>query len=119
MTEYYNDILCIEVSWLTGNDGVMTTSNFKQLKRRSHINQLRTGGNGRTALVEYSSIPQRFKDKIIEKIGDPRKMQNIKNFVNIYINLRMPLAFLLITNLRMVASFQLQKQKNTVIMRCF
>lgn len=58
----------------------MSVNNYKNLRRRKQINQLRTGGNGRTALIEYASIPERFKEKIIEKIGDPRKMVKYRQF---------------------------------------
>lgn len=70
MIEIYNNILCIEAGWLTNN--VMSESNYKALKNRGHISQLRIGGNGRTALIEYESLPDRFKKIIVSKIGDPK-----------------------------------------------
>ncbi|OQY03219.1 MAG: hypothetical protein B6I20_05430 [Bacteroidetes bacterium 4572_117] len=80
MTEHYNDILCIEAGWMTGEGGILGYDNLHKLKKRGHLKQLRKGGNGRTALIEYDSIPARFKAKIIEKIGDPRGFAKHQQF---------------------------------------
>jgi hypothetical protein len=69
--ECYNNTLCVRGAWLI-EEGVITTPNYKQLALRGHLRTLRRGGNGRLALIEYSSIPERFKAAIIEKLGyDP------------------------------------------------
>ena len=80
MTEYFDNTLCIEAGWLTGDGAIMTKSNYDALKNRGLIKQLRIGGNGRTALIEYASIPERFKEKIIEKIGDPTQFVKYRHF---------------------------------------
>ncbi|MBE9469010.1 MAG: hypothetical protein IMY72_11925 [Bacteroidetes bacterium] len=69
MIEYYNNILCVKSGWLYGAGNIITKSNYDILKHRSSLKQTRRGGNGRSALIEYNSIPDRFKQKIIEKIG--------------------------------------------------
>ncbi|MEA2041165.1 MAG: hypothetical protein U9N85_01245 [Bacteroidota bacterium] len=71
MTKFYNDILCIEARWLYEDAGVMTKDNYDQLLYRGHISQLRRGGNGRTALIEWESLPVRFKKQVNKKIGNP------------------------------------------------
>jgi hypothetical protein len=81
MIEYYDNTLCIEAGWLI-DEGIMTKSNYKILvcgnskqKRKSKLRVLRRGCLNTPALVDYDSIPTRFRTKIIEKIGnDPHKV---------------------------------------------
>jgi len=75
--EYFNDILCVEASWLIA-EGIISNDNYKQLKSRGVISQARRACKGTTALVTYDSIPERFKSLIIEKVGDPYK--NVKKY---------------------------------------
>ena len=67
---YYNNILCFEVAWLT-KQKILSTANYKQLKSRGQIETVRRGCKGTKALVAFDSIPDRFKEAIIEKVGDP------------------------------------------------
>lgn len=69
---YNNSILSVEASWLYGEADIMSQSNYKLLAHRGKINVLRRGCKGTPALVEYDSIPQRFKDIIVDKYGDPK-----------------------------------------------
>lgn len=72
MIEYYNNILCVEAGWLYGDGDVMTMNNYRNLHRRNHIDVVRRGCKGVTALVRYDTIPTRFKNIIVEVIGgDP------------------------------------------------
>ncbi|MAX78917.1 MAG: kinase [Crocinitomicaceae bacterium] len=75
MFEYVGNILCIKSNALYNDeDNILSYSYYKQLNCRKQINLVRKGGNGRYALVEYDSLPQRFKSKIEEKIGgDPHR----------------------------------------------
>jgi len=76
MFHYYNDhILCVEGGWLIDPiNGIISKTNYKQLINRKKMNRLQRGGNGRPALIEYDSIPAKFRKKIVEKIGyDPTK----------------------------------------------
>ncbi len=73
MFEYFNNILCVQGGWLYDSNNVMTINNYRNLQRRNILRIIRKGGNGRTALVDYESIPQRFKAIIIERFGDPYK----------------------------------------------
>ena len=76
MIEYYeNKTLCIEGGWLT-SEGVMTESNYKLMVYRNKMNRLQRGGNGRPALIEYESIPPRFRKAIELKLGyDPTQAE--------------------------------------------
>ena len=79
MTVYYENILAIEVSGLL-ESGILTKPNYDVLKNRGQIKQLRKGGNGRTALIEYASLPDRFKDKVVEIVGDPKRTTKYRHF---------------------------------------
>jgi len=70
--EYYNDILCVEKNWMVEN-GIFSEENYKSLKRRNYLTVERPGkGKGSPALIRYSSIPQRFKIRVVEILGyDP------------------------------------------------
>lgn len=82
MFEYYNDILSVSVSWLINDAKILTKSNYDNLKSRKWIKVIRRGCKGTPALVEFSSMPSRFKDVIIEKYGDPRKTTKNKKFID-------------------------------------
>lgn len=73
MFEYYNNKLCVQAGWLYGDGEIMTIYNYKNLTNRKWLNILRRGCKGTPALVEFDSIPPRFKDVIIDKCGDPHK----------------------------------------------
>ena len=53
----------------------MSYDNYKQLVARRNISVLRTArGLGHYALIEFASLPARFKAKFIAKYGDPEKI---------------------------------------------
>lgn len=79
MTQYFNNTLVIEAGWLI-EQSILSKPNYDALKKRGSLKQLRKGGNGRTALIEYNSIPERFKQQIVEKIGDPRQITKYRHF---------------------------------------
>lgn len=54
-------------------DVVMSVSNYKKLSNNGTLNVLRRGGGGLPALVEYESLPARFKTRYKEIWGDPYK----------------------------------------------
>ena len=69
--EVYNNILCIEARWMINNE-IMSESNYKKLSQRKDINVLRPGkGLDHPALVEFDSLPDRFKQKIMQIIPNP------------------------------------------------
>lgn len=69
--QYYNNILAVESSWLV-DSGIITFGNYINLRKRKQIHVLRRGCNATPALVEYESLPDRFKVKVKEVLGcDP------------------------------------------------
>lgn len=73
MFEYHNNILCVQSAWLYGDGEVMTYDNYKKMSARSLFKTLVRGCRNTHALVEYDSLPQRFKSKIEQLVGDPHK----------------------------------------------
>jgi hypothetical protein len=77
--EYYNNTLCIQANWLSREIG---EHNYKNLTYRNQLQVVRRGGNGRTALIDYGSIPERYLGAVKEKLGsDPGKVSCLDVFV--------------------------------------
>jgi len=74
--EYFNNILCVQVSWVL-NSGMLKKPYYDQLVRRKVFKVVRKGGNGRTALIEYSSIRQDFKELIVSLAGNPETVSKM------------------------------------------
>ena len=70
MMQYYKANLCVEASWLV-ESGVMTESNYRNLSSRHDIRVVRRGCRGVAALVDYESLPGRFKESIVRLLGNP------------------------------------------------
>ena len=75
--ESHDGILYVTVQELTdASKGapVMSYENYRKLVTRRRIEQGRQGkGLGSCALVVYSSLPARFKERYVEKYGDPHQ----------------------------------------------
>ena len=77
---FHNDILCIES---TGIYPKLTSyDNYKQLSVRKKLRVVQRGGNGRKALVEYESLPQKYKDIIEATYGNPHEKVKHYHFEN-------------------------------------
>lgn len=78
--EYFGKIAAVTIDDLTRSDdgeAVMTVPNYKQLVARRRINVLRPGkGLGCYALIEYSSLPERFRTRFEQKYGNPEAILN-------------------------------------------
>ena len=75
--QYFNNILCFEAGWLIDNK-ITTKSNYDNLAKRKQIQVVRRASRNTPALVAYDSMPDRFKEAIIEKIGgNPYKLAKI------------------------------------------
>ena len=74
--EYYGNIIAVSIEDLTRSDDgspVMTRSTYDWNIRKKNFNVLRQGkGLGSYALIEYSSLPSRFRQRFEEKYGDPK-----------------------------------------------
>lgn len=79
--EYYGNILCLTYSELTsGDEPVMSINCYKSLKRRKGIIVVRDGkGLGNQALIEYSSLPEKYKEAVKAKYGDPERIMSREN----------------------------------------
>lgn len=73
--EFYGKIIAVTKYDLTRSDDgdpVMTVSTYDWNIRKKNFNVLRPGkGLGSYALIEFDTLPLRFKSKFIEKYGDP------------------------------------------------
>lgn len=70
--EYYNNILTVEAGWMI-EQGVMSATNYRNLSNRGDIQVVRRACRNTPALVAYDSMPDRYKQAIVERVGDPRK----------------------------------------------
>lgn len=73
--EYYKNMICVTMQELTREDDgapIMSKSNYNYHVRTGKINRVRLGGGmGNFALIEYASLPDRFKNHFVEKYGEP------------------------------------------------
>lgn len=75
--EWFGNIIAVTKHDLTRSDdgeGVMSADCYKKLVARGQLTMLRPGkGLGSYALIEYASMPSRFRDRFEAKYGDPEK----------------------------------------------
>jgi hypothetical protein len=67
--ELYNNVLAVEAGWLFEEE-VLTKSNYDQLKARGNIDIVRRGCLNTPALVSFESLPDRFRETVIVKLGN-------------------------------------------------
>ena len=74
--EFYKNTLSIPAKTLYEDLQVMTKQNYNWLCHTGKIKRIREGkGLGNHALVEFDTIPERFRVKIVNKLGYPPKKQ--------------------------------------------
>lgn len=72
MYEFYNNILTLPANWLT--EQIISYDNYKKLCARNVLHRVRDGkGAGNYALVEFDSIPERFRSQVVKQLGAPPK----------------------------------------------
>ena len=73
--EYFNKILCVTYAELTGgSDAIIKAATLRQNMSRGNIVSVhRGGGEGGQALYAWSSIPQKYKERYMERYGDPEQ----------------------------------------------
>ena len=67
--EYLGNILCIEFSELV--PVIMTKPNFHYHRDNNNLIAHGSGGNGRTVLIEYETMPAKFKEAVVKYYGCP------------------------------------------------
>lgn len=75
--EIYDGKIAVTVEELTsdqGGDAVMSSENYKALAKRNRVTVLRRGCRCTPALIEYASLPDRFKEAFRAKYGDPKEI---------------------------------------------
>lgn len=74
--EYFNNELCVTYEELTsGNDPVISGATLRQNIKRGNIRRAqRGGGEGSYALIIYSSLPEKYKIRFVERKGDPEQI---------------------------------------------
>lgn len=73
----YQGKIAVTVDELTSDQGgmaVMSFKNYNILTCRKKLTVLRRGCNCTPALVEFDSMPERFRRAYVEKYGDPKQM---------------------------------------------
>lgn len=74
--EFYQNTLTVPAALLYEDGEILTKPNYDKLCRVGKIRRAREGkGLGNYALVEFDTIPERFRVKIIRKLGYPPKKQ--------------------------------------------
>lgn len=75
--ERYDDKIAVTVEDLTRDDdgpAVMSKTNYDKLVLRRRVSLLRRGCRCTYALVEYATLPERFKERFEAKYGDPEEL---------------------------------------------
>ena len=74
--EYFENELCVTYEELTsGNDPVISGTPLRQNLKRGNIRRAqRGGGEGSYALIIYSSLPEKYKIRFVERKGDPEQI---------------------------------------------
>lgn len=81
MYQFYNNTLTIPARALYEDLAVMTESNYKKQCRVGKINRVRTArGLDNTALVDFESLPERFRVEVVKKIGYPQR-KTVQNLI--------------------------------------
>jgi len=83
--EYYNNTLAVEASWLF-DEQILSKPNYDYLKSNNRLTVIRRGCMNTPALVAYDSLPTRFKEAVIVKLGNKNPYNVVKtNLVESYI----------------------------------
>lgn len=79
--EYFNNILCVEAQELISY-GVMTRNVYKNMLRRGQLQVVRRGCRNTPALVAVDSLPSRYYQLLVERIGDPKTVTPKQTFAD-------------------------------------
>lgn len=86
MYAYHNETLCITGMIIKDHnpDGMISLPLWKKWTRKGAV-ILQHGGNGRIAMMDFNTVPQKYKPQIVAKYGDPFKTVKNKEFENLII----------------------------------
>ncbi|KQC30205.1 hypothetical protein [Flagellimonas eckloniae] len=82
MYQTYQNTIAVPAVVLYEDMCLMSYPNYKYYCRSGKINKIRNGGNGRQALIEFSSLPQTFKEAVKNAYGDPYSQDDVKRFTD-------------------------------------
>jgi len=68
----YNNRIALTGDEIIGN--ICTKSNYDKMTRVGHMRVLRRGCKGTPAIIDYETMPEKYKQKVISMIGDPIKI---------------------------------------------
>ena len=86
MAEIYKNTLCVTAREIIHLDaksnvgsltGFVSEANYYRMVRVGHLNVIKRGGPGFSALIEFDSMRRDIRDKYVEVYGDPRKSQDM------------------------------------------
>lgn len=80
--EQHNKSIGVPANLLYEGLGLISKGNYDKLCQRGKLERLRVGGNGRTALVNYDSLPVEMKDKLKATLGDPYAQDDVQTFIS-------------------------------------
>ena len=76
--EYYKNRICVTVEDLTRSDDgepVMTLEAYRHYCKKNYLRKMRQGGGlGCYALIEYESLPPKYKARFVDKYGNPAEV---------------------------------------------
>jgi hypothetical protein len=84
MYELKNGQMCIPAKALYEELGVISDAMYRNIEFRNKLEFVQRGGNGRQALVSFSSLPAHLKKLVVEKIGNPPEKQAISRIEHFY-----------------------------------
>jgi hypothetical protein len=75
--QYFKGKICL-ISSAVLSENIVSLDNWKWWTKtaRSKGYLTRPGGNGRPSLIEWAAIPEKYRDEIIAKYGQPEKQRN-------------------------------------------
>lgn len=73
--EYYNRIVCVTYEDLTsGKDAIMKRTTLNSLLNRNPSWRISRGCRSKNALIDYYSLPLRYRQLFEAKHGDPKEL---------------------------------------------
>ena len=80
MFEYHNNTLCVQSNWLIESLS-MSINTYASLCTRKNLIRLAKGGNGRSALIQFDTMRQDIKDKVLQITGNPYELNKNQAFI--------------------------------------